>query len=384
MSSRALQKVSPIETTGRKQHKEKKVRYFDYGLLAMIILILAFGLVMLYSTSAYSASVLYDDPAHFLKRQAAAAALGFAALIVISHIPYQFYAKIHGLIYVVALGMCIAVSFVGTDMDTGSRRWFKVGSITFQPSEFAKIAIIITMAAIIANGVKTLRSWKKVVVAFIMVLPLFASIAITNLSTAVIVMGIAYVMLFVASKPKGIFLIIAGTGVLGIIFFILRAGYRGGRVAMWLHPEDYPNADVYQTLQGLYAIGAGGLFGKGLGGSVQKLGVLPVAQNDMIFAIICEELGIFGAVCVILLYLIMFWRLLYIANHARDLMGSYLVIGIMVHFALQVIMNIAVVTNSIPNTGVILPLISYGGTSVMLLLAELGIALSVSRQIPME
>lgn len=191
-------------------------------------------------------------------------------------------------------------------------------------------------------------------------------------------------MLFVASKPKGIFLIIAGTGVLGIIFFILRAGYRGGRVAMWLHPEDYPNADVYQTLQGLYAIGAGGLFGKGLGGSVQKLGVLPVAQNDMIFAIICEELGIFGAVCVILLYLIMFWRLLYIANHARDLMGSYLVIGIMVHFALQVIMNIAVVTNSIPNTGVILPLISYGGTSVMLLLAELGIAFSVSRQIPME
>ena len=384
MSSRALPKVSPIETTGKKQFREKKVRYFDYGLLAMIILILALGLVMLYSTSAYSASVLYDDPAHFLKRQAASAAIGFALLIIASFIPYQFYARIHWMIYLVALALCVAVSIIGDDMHTGSRRWFRLGSITFQPSEFAKIAVIITMAAIIAGGVKNLRNWKKVIVAFVMVLPLFAAIAITNLSTAVIVMGIAYVMLFVAAKPKGIFLIIAGTGVLGIMFFIMRAGYRGGRVAMWLHPEDYSDSQVYQTLQGLYAIGAGGLFGKGLGGSVQKLGVLPVAQNDMIFSIICEELGLFGAICVILLYLIMFWRLLYIANHARDLFGSYLVIGIMVHFALQVIMNIAVVTNSIPNTGVILPLISYGGTSVMLLLAELGVALAVSRQIPME
>ena len=151
---------------------------------------------------------------------------------------------------------------------------------------------------------------------------------------------------------------------------------------IWLHPEDFDKG--YQTLQGLYAIGSGGLFGKGLGESIQKLGFVPEAQNDMIFSIICEELGLFGAICVILMYIMLLWRLLLIATNAKDMFGSYLVIGIMIHIALQVILNIAVVTNSMPNTGVTLPFISYGGTSIMFLVAEMGVALSVSKDAHVE
>lgn len=189
-------------------------------------------------------------------------------------------------------------------------------------------------------------------------------------------------MLFVAS-PKYLQFILMGIGVcLFGALFILLASYRAERVMIWLHPEDYEKG--YQTLQGLYAIGSGGLFGKGLGESMQKLGFIPEAQNDMIFSVICEELGLFGAVCLILLYLLIIWRLMIIANNASDLYGALIVVGIMAHLSIQVLLNIAVVTNTIPNTGVSLPFISYGGTSISILLAEMGLALSVSRGIKLE
>ena len=161
------------------------------------------------------------------------------------------------------------------------------------------------------------------------------------------------------------------------------ASYRSGRVQAWLHPETAGD-DGYQTLQGLYAIGSGKLFGKGLGESLQKMGNVPESQNDMIFTIICEELGLFGAICVILLYVLLLWRMMVIANNAKDLYGALLVTGIMSHIAIQVILNIAVVTNTIPNTGVILPFISYGGTSLVFLMMEMGLALSVSKGIRLE
>ena len=174
-------------------------------------------------------------------------------------------------------------------------------------------------------------------------------------------------------------------GGLGVGFgaaFIMFESYRAERLKIWLHPEDYDKG--YQTLQGLYAIGSGGLFGKGLGESMQKLGFVPEAQNDMIFSIICEELGLFGAICVILLFLLMIWRFMVIANNAPDLYGALIVVGVMAHVAIQVILNIAVVTNTIPNTGITLPFISYGGTSILFLLSEMGLALSVSRGIKLE
>ena len=201
--------------------------------------------------------------------------------------------------------------------------------------------------------------------------------------------GICILMMFVASPKYSHFFILAGLVVAVGAVFILTQSYRGDRIMAWLHPEDYPD-DAYQTLQGLYAIGSGGLFGKGLGGSIQKLGYVPEAQNDFIFTIICEELGLFGAICVILLFVLLIWRFMVIANNSPDLFGAMIVVGVMSHIALQVVLNLAVVTNSIPNTGVTLPFISYGGTSMVILLAEMGLVLSVSRgirfdgEVPME
>ena len=180
------------------------------------------------------------------------------------------------------------------------------------------------------------------------------------------------------------FIIVAVAVVVFAVAFVMLAGYRSTRIEAWLHPETAGTDAVFQTMMGLYAIGSGGLFGKGLGESLQKLGNVPESQNDMIFTIICEELGLFGAICLILLFILLIWRMMVIANNARDLYGSLLVIGVMSHIAIQVILNIAVVTNSLPNTGVILPFISYGGTSIIFLMAEIGLVLSVSRGIRLE
>ena len=208
-----------------------------------------------------------------------------------------------------------------------------------------------------------------------------AVVAISNLSTAVIIFGIFYVMLFIASKQTRIMLLIAGLVVMLVVVTLPFVSYRAMRIKIWKHPEQYEKG--YQTLQGLYAIGSGGIFGKGLGESMQKQFV-PEAQNDMIFSIICEELGLFGAICILIMFLLLLWRLLFIATHAKDQMGSFLAIGILVHISLQVILNVAVVTNTIPNTGITLPFISYGGSALIMLLAELGIALSVSRKIEFD
>ena len=213
-----------------------------------------------------------------------------------------------------------------------------------------------------------------------------------NLSTAIIVFAITCILIFVVhpkTKPFVAGVIAAGiVGIIGIIFLKYTLAesdnFRMRRIIAWLNPEANADKDSYQFLQGLYAIGSGGLFGKGLGESMQKLGFIPEAQNDMIFSVICEELGLFGAVCLILLYLLIIWRLMIIANNASDLYGALIVVGIMAHLSIQVLLNIAVVTNTIPNTGVSLPFISYGGTSISILLAEMGLALSVSRGIKLE
>ena len=211
------------------------------------------------------------------------------------------------------------------------------------------------------------------------ILPVVGLVGASNLSTAIIILGIAVTLIFVASPryAQFIWMAVSGVGFLGV--FLALESYRLERLAIWRNPEKYEKG--YQTLQGLYAIGSGGLFGRGLGNSVQKLGFLPEAQNDMIFSIICEELGIFGGIIVLLLYAYLLYRLFFIAQNAPDMFGSLMVSGIFIHIALQVILNIAVVVNLMPNTGVTLPFISYGGTSIVFLMAEMGLALSVARQI---
>ena len=209
------------------------------------------------------------------------------------------------------------------------------------------------------------------------ILPVVGLVGASNLSTAIIILGIAVTLIFVASPryAQFIWMAVSGVGFLGI--FLALESYRLERLAIWRNPEKYEKG--YQTLQGLYAIGSGGLFGRGLGNSVQKLGFLPEAQNDMIFSIVCEELGLVGAGAIIVLFLILIWRFFVIATHAPDLFGVLIAVGAMAHMMIQVILNIAVVTNSIPNTGITLPFISYGGTSVVFLLLEMGLVLSISR-----
>jgi len=361
----------------RQRRKIKKLLNFDYTLLFIVIFILALGLVMLYSTSAYAASLKMGNSVYYLKKQLIAAVLGFIGMFFAAKIDYRRWSALSWPFYLVANVLCILVIFTGTRLNDSSR-WFNIGGISVQPSEIAKVAVIILLASIIDRAPKAQRSFKGSIMTLVLILPIFTIVGYNNLSTAVIIMGIAFVMVFIASPKMWHFVGAAAGALVLVIIYIALASYRAGRIDAWLHPEEYLTGTGFQTLQALYAIGSGGLFGKGLGESMQKY-IVPEAQNDMIFSIICEELGVFGAVCIILLYILMLYRLMFIASHAKDMFGSYICIGIMAHIAIQVILNIAVVTNSIPNTGVTLPLISYGGTSVAILLTELGLALSVSK-----
>ena len=378
---RSRSRARKERTSHRAAWVVKKVRYIDYTLLFMVIFLLGFGMVMLYSTSAYNATLRMGDSAYYLKRQMMAAALGFAGMFVCVKMDYHIFQKLSGLAYIGSLALCVLVIFLGSGKDD-SNRWFRIGGLSIQPSEIAKVAVIIFLAAMVSRAPKQMRNFRYCIRVIAAILPLFAVVAYTNLSTAVIIMGIVVIMVFVANTNYKPFFVIAGVMVAAVVIFINMATYRQDRIQAWLDPESTDKG--YQTLQGLYAIGSGGLFGKGLGESVQKLGFVPEAQNDMIFSIICEELGLFGAICVILMFILLLWRFMVIANHAKDMFGSYLVIGIMAHIALQVILNIAVVTNTIPNTGITLPFISYGGTSIAILLTEMGLALSVSKGLQVD
>ena len=354
--------------------------YFDYTLLFLIIFTVAFGMVMLYSTSSYEAMNQYGDSMYFVKRQLRSVVIGLVLMVALCSVNYKILKKLSMLAYLLSFILCLAVIFVGTEIN-GSKRWLSIGGLSIQPSEIAKIGLIIFVAAIISKMPRQLGNFKNYIKVVLMVIPIVGIVAYSNLSTAIILMGIVLCMLFVAGPKVWHFGIIMLLGVAAGGVFILTQGYRSDRITAWLNLEASSSDLGYQTLQGLYAIGSGGIFGKGLGESIQKLGHLPEAQNDMIFSIICEELGLFGAICVILLFVLMLWRFMMIANNADDLFGSMLVVGVFAHIALQVVLNIAVVTNTIPNTGVILPFISYGGTSEIFLLAEMGMVLGVSRGI---
>ena len=368
---------------GKTGKKEKKIRYFDYNLLFLLIFLICFGLVMLYSASSYSASINFSNSAYYVKKQIIFYGIGTVVMIVMASIPYTFWKRWATIIYAVAIALCVVILIPGVGRSShGQSRWIQVGPIGFQPSEAAKIAVIIFLAMMFERTYSKMGDFRTLIKLFLLVLPVVGPIAWNNLSTAVIIMGIAFCMAFVASPKYSHFAVVLLAGVAFILLFIFGASYRGDRVNAWLHPETAGD-DGFQTLQGLYAIGSGGLFGKGLGESMQKF-IVPEAQNDMIFSIICEELGLFGGVCIIVLYGLFLWRMLVICNNANDLFGALLVTGVMSHIAIQVILNIAVVTNTIPNTGVTLPFFSYGGSSVMFLMLGMGLVISVSRGIVLD
>lgn len=348
----------------------------DTVLLLAVLFLTAFGLVMLYSTSTYNGRVRFHDEAYYLKKQLFATALGLLSMYVVSGMDYHILVRLALPGYLMSLGLSGLVLVAGETYN-GSKRWISLGPLSFQPAEFAKLAVILLLARIVSER-KNSRSSATIFIVMGAVLPIVALVGTNNLSTAIIILGIAVIMIFISSPRYVPFVWIglAGAGLSGI--FLGMESYRLERLAVWRDPENYEKG--FQTIQGLYAIGSGGIFGKGLGNSLQKLGFVPEAQNDMIFSVICEETGLAGAVFLTGMFGFLLWRFMAAAVRARDLFGSLLAAGIMGHIAIQVILNIAVVTNTIPNTGITLPFISYGGTSVLFLLTEMGIALAVSRR----
>ena len=348
----------------------------DYVLLILVLLLVVFGLVVLYSTSAYNGRVKFADPAYYLRKQFFATSIGLFSMYLVSCMDYRRLQNYAWIGYGIALMLSTAVLFVGREYN-GSKRWLALGPLSFQPSEYAKLAVVVLLAAIVSRNASHMKSWKYMFLVILLILPVVGLVGSNNLSTAIIILGIAVILIFVANPRFLPFLWIGGTGVGFIGIFLSLESYRLERLAIWRNPELYEKG--YQTMQGLYAIGSGGLFGVGLGESMQKLGFVPEAQNDMIFSIICEELGLTGAVAVLVIFGLLIWRLMVIATWTKDLFGALLAAGVMGHIMIQVILNVAVVTNTIPNTGITLPFVSYGGTSVVFLLLEMGIALSVSR-----
>lgn len=386
-------KLSEQKKRKKKPVSRKKADYYDYSLLAVVILLTCFGLIMLYSTSAYMAEVRYGDDMYFFKKQAFISAGCIVVMILISKMDYHILTKFVTVLYAAAFILMALVRFTPLGVVVnGAKRWLKIG-IQFQPSEIAKIAVIVCLPYMIIKMGRQVQTLKACMILGLagLVLAGGAYIFTDNLSTAIIIFGITAGLIFVAHPKVKPFLLISAVGVvliLGLVLFLYATvdpetneNFRIGRILVWLHPEDFADGDGYQTLQALYAIGSGGFLGRGLGNSIQKLGSVPEAQNDMIFSIVCEELGIAGGIMVLLLFSYLLYRLFFIAQNAPDMFGSLMVSGVFIHISLQVIFNIAVVVNMMPNTGVTLPFISYGGTSIMFLMAEMGLALSVARQI---
>lgn len=380
--------------TRRRDRQGQSEYFFDYSLLFIVLFLIGFGLIMIYSVSSYEANLEYGDAAYYLKKQLFSSVLGLAAMVVTALVPYHFWERFATLGYVVSAILILLVMTPLGRESHGARRWLYVG-ISIQPAEIAKLGMILFLASFICKMGRNIRSLKGFLMVIAVPVPICLMVKqITdNLSSAIIIFGIAALMLFVSSPDYKKFVITAVAGVAGvaaIVFYIVNtadmenSSFRFARVLAWLDPEAYASGKGFQTLQALYAIGSGGVFGKGLGESMQKLGFLPEAQNDMIFSIICEELGLFGAFAIILMFMLLIWRFMIIASNAKDLFGALLVVGVMGHIAIQVILNIAVVTNTIPNTGISLPFISYGGSSVMFLLIEIGLVLSVARGIRLK
>ena len=379
-------------TNTRVKKKEHSIAYFDYSLLAILICLICFGLVMLYSTSSYSAMMKQNgDSLFYFKRQVLFCIVGLIGMWIVSRIDYHWYFERSKFFYFISIFMMFLVKTpLGKEVN-GAKRWIKLPfRQQLQPAEIAKIAIILFIPALICTmgrEIKTLEGIVKVL-AWGAFSAAVVFIITENLSTAIIVMGITCIMIFVVHPKTRIFIIIAvgiiligivGARVLGMAMDT-SGNFRLRRILVWLNPEKYATEGGYQIMQALYAIGSGGFFGKGLGNSAQKM-IIPEVQNDMILSIICEELGVFGAIMVLILFGMLLYRLLFIAQNAPDLYGSLVVSGIFAHIALQVILNVMVVINCIPTTGITLPFISYGGTSVLFLMAEMGLALGVSSKI---
>ena len=360
----------------------------DVPFLLLVLLLTSVGLIMLLSASFPSAYYESGDPLYYFKRQAAFATLGLAAMVVIGRINYARFRGVAKIALGISIALLVAVIIPGVGITShGATRWLGIPGTTmrFQPSEIAKLGVILYFADSISKKKDKMRTLRYGILPYGFILALIAVLMYfePHLSGTVLILGIGAVLMFVGGTGLKWF-VLAGAGgaaAIGAAIIIMPdlVPYATSRLSSWLDPFADPLGDGHQTIQSLYAIGSGGAAGLGLGSSRQKHLFVPEPQNDFIFSILCEELGFVGACAVILLFALLLWRGITLAAHAPDRFGALLVVGFVVQVALQAVLNMAVVTNTIPNTGISLPFFSSGGTSLMMLLGEMGIVLSVSR-----
>ena len=354
----------------------------DIPFLIFVLLLLTVGLAMLYSAS--SAQSMYDthyeSSTRYLQKQAICALLGIGFMVLFSRIPAEVWFRLAWPLYGVSIVLLLSVLVAGQSVN-GAKRWINIAGIQFQPSEVAKFTMILTFARLTRTYGPNAKKFRFGVLGFgTALMGILVPLALEKHLSAILLMGmVAVVMMFVAGTDPKWLLAGAGAAVLFVIIYISFMGYAGDRVTAWLHPEADPGDTGYQILQSLYAIGSGGLFGLGLGKSRQKYLYLPFQYNDYIYAVICEELGIVGASAIIVLFAMTILRGYWIALRARDRFSTVLAAGLVTLIAIQTILNLGVVTNLLPSTGIALPFFSYGGTALAVNLGEMGVVLSISR-----
>ena len=370
----------------------------DGVLLGTIIALLVIGILMMFSASYPAAIQDGRSGTYYATRQLGFAAAGLVAMGVLSIVPYQIFSKlwISGTAFGISFILLILVLIpgIGSDQGTFARRWIAVGGMTFQPSELMKIAIVLFFAMLIIRNEHRMKTFWYGIVPYMLMLAMVAGLMMKepHLSGTLIIGVLALTLIFVGGARPAHFAILIAIGAVGltcVVLYLMHSkgiGYFQNRILSWLDPfnEQYMQDETWQTCQSLIAIGSGGVFGLGLGASRQKYNYLPEAQNDFVFAILCEEFGFVGAVTVILLFCLLIFRGFYIAAKAKDKFGMLVAVGFTMHIGLQALLNIAVVSNAIPNTGISLPFFSYGGTALLMQLAEMGVLLNISRQAKLD
>jgi len=357
----------------------------DLPFLCLVLMLTAIGLIMLFSASfVFAQRPQFGSPTYFLVRQGVMAIAGVVIMIIISFMDYQYFRMLALPVMIVALIFLILVPFIGVDHNTDAKRWINLGLFSFQPSEIAKLGVIMTFSAMISVYREKMKIFKYGILPFVLILAMIAGLLYLqpHFSGTILILGVGAVLMFAGGAHWGWFAGALGAGGAGLFYIITQTEYAARRIEIWLDPFTDPQVGGYQAIQSLYALGSGGLFGVGLGRSRQKYAYLPERHNDFIFAVIGEELGYVGACLMIFLFMMLILRGYWIAMRARDRFGSLLVTGVITLLALQVFFNIGVVSTLLPTTGISLPFFSWGGTSLIIQLAQMGIVLAVSRRIP--
>jgi len=357
-------------------------REYDFWLLLTVIILLAIGVVMVFSASSYYAGLRHNNKFHYLVRQLLWSGVGIACMLFVSNIDYRRLAIISPVLMLISIILLILVAIPGIGTKSNdARRWFNLGFTTFQPSELMKLSLIMFLSFSLSKNNGKLRYFFKGLVPYLLIVGFVDALLLLepHYSCAVLITAVAIVVLFCAGARIFHFIAIGVPAIAGAVYLIVSSEYRLRRFLAFLDPFADPQGSGYQVVNSLYAIASGSIFGRGLGKSLQKYLYIPEPQNDFIFSIVAEELGFVGAFTVIVLFLLLIWRGIRISMNAPDMMGSLMAIGITSLIAIETIVNIAVVTATVPVTGMPLPFISYGGTSLLFHLMGMGILLNISR-----